>query len=96
MAEINQAGWNTLEWSMWAMHAARIKLINTPATHPHDAFAALGETLWWICALDGASGIKSSWLAYDRVWPVTLGFKPTRIANSFAEVVPYVLENQSP
>ena len=45
-------GWNPITWTEWAMNEAAGRAAKAVWHDPHRAFAGMGETLWWICALD--------------------------------------------
>ncbi len=43
-----------LAWAVDAMNAAADRLTLASPSDPDLAFSAVGETLWWVCTVDGA------------------------------------------
>jgi hypothetical protein len=48
----NPTGWHPITWTEWAMNEAAGRLGDAYWHDPHVAYAAAGETLFWVCALD--------------------------------------------
>ncbi len=86
-----------LGWVENAMNAAADRMIDVERSQPELAFAAIGETLWWVCILDDALRRRFSrrYTALSREDPYTqdllnaLRHARNRFAHSL-EIVEYV------
>jgi hypothetical protein len=45
-------GWDVVSWTVVAANEAADRLLALSWTEPRRAFAAVGETLWWVTTLD--------------------------------------------
>jgi hypothetical protein len=55
-----------LLWSVTAMKDTTERLAQVTAWHPEQAFAAIGEAVWWVTIVDATLG-RHHLDAYDRV-----------------------------
>lgn len=87
----------SLHWLEAAMNAAADRMIDVERSQPELAFAAIGETLWWVCILDDAlrGRFGRAYTALSREDPYTrdllkaLRHARNRFAHSF-DVLEYV------
>lgn len=86
-----------LGWVENAMNAAADRMIDVERSQPELAFAAIGETLWWVCILDDTlhRRFDRRYAALSRDDPYTpdllraLRHARNRLAHSF-DVLEYV------